>query len=122
MRRRRGPNGYARCVPRSRAAFAYTCFNSDWFTVYFWSREDGEPIHLHVSEGVPSPHAAKFRVLEDAGVKAAGNLGGLSPKDVSRIQKAIMANHSLIVRQWVERSGYISFYGEGRESARRGKR
>ena len=36
------------------------CFKFERFTVYFWSNEGFEPIHVHVSEGSPTPHATKF--------------------------------------------------------------
>ncbi|MDD7740505.1 MAG: DUF4160 domain-containing protein [Fusicatenibacter sp.] len=26
------------------------------YTVYFWSNENGEPIHVHVSKGKPTPN------------------------------------------------------------------
>lgn len=30
------------------------------YIVYFWSNEEGEPIHVHVSKGRPTPNATKF--------------------------------------------------------------
>lgn len=30
------------------------------YTVYFWSRENDEPIHVHISKGKPTPNATKF--------------------------------------------------------------
>lgn len=29
------------------------------YIVYFWSNEEGEPIHVHVSKGKPTPNATK---------------------------------------------------------------
>ena len=43
-------------------------FTVSGYIVYFWSNEEGEPIHVHVSKGSPTPNATKFGypVLEDA--------------------------------------------------------
>ncbi|WP_221174075.1 DUF4160 domain-containing protein [Selenomonas sp. AB3002] len=30
------------------------------YTIFFWSRENGEPIHVHVCEGVPHAEATKI--------------------------------------------------------------
>ena len=30
------------------------------YIVYFWSNEEGEPIHVHVSKGRPTPNATKI--------------------------------------------------------------
>ena len=34
-------------------------FTVSGYKVYFWSNEDGEPIHVHVAKGKPSPNATK---------------------------------------------------------------
>lgn len=31
--------------------------------IYFWSNENDEPIHVHVSKGRPNAHATKFGLL-----------------------------------------------------------
>ena len=35
-------------------------FTVSGYIVYFWSNEEGEPIHVHVSKGRPTPNATKF--------------------------------------------------------------
>lgn len=30
------------------------------YTVYFWSNENDEPIHVHVAKGKPTPNATKI--------------------------------------------------------------
>ena len=30
------------------------------YKVYFWSNENDEPIHVHISKGIPSKNAAKI--------------------------------------------------------------
>lgn len=35
------------------------------YVFFFWSREDGEPPHVHVCKGVPSKVSAKFWIKDD---------------------------------------------------------
>ena len=35
-------------------------FSVSGYKVYFWSNENDEPIHVHVSKGKPSPKATKI--------------------------------------------------------------
>ena len=34
------------------------------YRVFFWSNEAGEPVHVHVCKGTPSPDATKIWLLE----------------------------------------------------------
>lgn len=36
------------------------------YTVYFWSNENDEPIHVHVSKGKPTPNATKIWLTRSA--------------------------------------------------------
>ena len=35
------------------------------YVFFFWSREDGEPPHVHVCKGAPSKVSAKFWIKDD---------------------------------------------------------
>ena len=37
------------------------------YRVFFWSNENGEPIHVHVCKGVPSPNATKLWLTREGG-------------------------------------------------------
>ena len=37
------------------------------YKVYFWSNENNEPIHVHISKGSPSPNAAKIWLTSKGG-------------------------------------------------------
>lgn len=86
------------------------CFKFERFTVYFWSNENEEPIHVHVAEGKPSAHGTKFWLTSTGGVILASNGGNLAPKDILRVEKAILLNCDLIIDMWNERFGYVSYY------------
>ncbi len=31
------------------------------YTVYFWSNENGEPIHVHIAKGKPTPKSTSLK-------------------------------------------------------------
>ena len=43
-------------------------FTVSGYTVYFWSNENGEPIHVHVSKGKPTPNATKIWLTKSGDV------------------------------------------------------
>ena len=43
------------------------------YIVYFWSNEEGEPIHVHVSKGRPTPNATKIWLTRTGGCIVASN-------------------------------------------------
>ena len=40
------------------------------YRVYFWSNELGEPVHVHVCKGIPSPSATKLWITEGEGASS----------------------------------------------------
>lgn len=34
-------------------------FNVFGYKIYFWSNENGEPVHVHICKGVPKANATK---------------------------------------------------------------
>ena len=67
------------------------------YTFYFYSSENGEPIHIHVSKGKPSNNSAKFWIKR--------NLMNIF-MDLKKIQKYICANRAQIVNRWYEFFGF----------------
>ena len=43
------------------------------YTVYFWSNENNEPIHVHVTKGKPTPNATKIWLTKSGGCIVASN-------------------------------------------------
>ena len=82
------------------------------FVLFFWSAEEGEPIHIHVSVKVPSPNSVKYWLLSDGGCELAYSDGSISSKELRRIQRFITLNHEMIVKSWAEFFGpeSVRFY------------
>ena len=51
------------------------------YIVYFWSNEEGELIHVHVSKGIPTPNATKIWLTRTGGCIVASNGSQIASKD-----------------------------------------
>ena len=58
------------------------------------SRENGEPIHVHVCEGVP--HSAATKIWMNGMVRLAHNKSNIPTKDLNTIMRWLAANRELI--------------------------
>ena len=85
-------------MPKILAAFLGYAF-------YFWANENLEPIHIHVSKGIQSPHATKFWITSD-GVELANNNSKISDKELRQICSYIMMNRERIIAQWISVVGH----------------
>lgn len=81
------------------------------FAIYFWTAENGEPVHVHVSKGRPGPSATKIWLTRSGGCILASNGSGLSKRDIANVMDFVMLNHADICERWREYfHGDISFY------------
>ena len=55
------------------------------YTVYFWSNENGEPIHVHISKGKPTPNATKIWLTKSGGCILASNGSKISKKEMNEL-------------------------------------
>ena len=80
------------------------------YKVYFWSNENGEPVHVHICKGNPKSNATKVWLTSSSGAILANNSSKIPNKDLNKILKFIALNHNNICIEWNNRFGYISFY------------
>ena len=87
-------------------------FKIGGFLVYFWSNENGEPIHVHIAEGRPLPNATKIWLTSTGGCIVANNNSKIPQQKLNDILEVIEAQFFLICRQWKEhfRTDKIDFY------------
>jgi hypothetical protein len=71
------------------------------YSIYFWSNEGNEPIHVHVSKGNPIENATKFFIRRDE-LELAHNKSKIPAHDLKVIQKYIWANRNEIIARWVQ--------------------
>ncbi len=67
-------------------------FTVSGYIVYFWSNENGEPIHVHVSKGKPVPNATKIWLTRSGGCILASNGSKISSKELNELMEFIVEN------------------------------
>ena len=82
------------------------------YMVYFWSNENGEPIHVHISKGKPTPNATKIWLTKSGGCILASNGSKISKKELNELMEFISAQFFLICAKWKETfvTDEIKFY------------
>ena len=71
------------------------------YKFYFWSREDGEPVHIHVSKGKQTSGATKFWISR-TGIELVHNGSDIPTNDLKKIQKYLWANRDTIIARWYQ--------------------
>ena len=74
-------------------------FRYKGYIVYFWSNENGEPIHVHVSKGSSTSNATKFWITSSGGTILV-NTSRYPSKDMNKLSKEIIAHTPFITNMW----------------------
>lgn len=69
------------------------------YHIYFWSNENNEPIHVHVSKN-PQQNATKFWITSDS-VEIANDTGSVDQKDMGKILRYLRKNRDDIIVNWI---------------------
>ena len=77
------------------------------YRLFFWSKENDEPVHIHVCKGVPTPNATKIWIPPTGNPIVAHNHSGIPTKDLNRLLKGIAANKESIVYSWYQHFGRL---------------
>ena len=82
------------------------------YVVFFWSDEYGEPVHVHICEGRPSPNATKIWLTRNGRCVVAHNKSKLSDVVLNKALEIISAHYFMICRKWKEyfKVDVINFY------------
>ena len=75
-------------------------FTVSGYIVYFWSNEEGEPIHVHISKGKPSPNATKIWLTKTGGCIVANNGSKIPNRELNVLMEFISAQFFLICAKW----------------------
>ncbi len=75
-------------------------FTVSGYTIYFWSHEEGEPIHVHVSKGKPSPNATKVWLTRSGRCILASNGSRIATRELNELMEFISAQFFLICDKW----------------------
>lgn len=72
------------------------------YKIYFWSNENNEPIHVHISKGKPEQNSTKVWLTKSGGCIVSNNNSKIPNKDLNNILDAITSNYFLIINEWKE--------------------
>ncbi len=87
-------------------------FRIGGYLVYFWSNENAEPIHVHITEGTPTAFATKVWLTSAGGCIVANNNSRIPQKKLNDILDVIEAQFYMICAEWKAhfKVDSISFY------------
>ena len=68
------------------------------YTIYFWSGDAGEPVHVHVCQGRPTENATKIWVGER--VILEHNKSKIPDADLLKILRFVSQNKKRIIEHW----------------------
>ena len=82
------------------------------YTVYFWSNESQplEPVHVHISAGVPSGNATKIWITKAGGCLLCNNNSEIPQRLLRDMMDILSARSFEIVRKWQDYFGEVRFY------------
>lgn len=75
-------------------------FTVSGYKVYFWSNENNEPIHVHISKGKPSANGTKVWLTQNGGCILASNGSNIPQKELNELMEFISAQFFLICSEW----------------------
>lgn len=82
------------------------------YWVYFWSNENEplEPVHVHISHGMPSAAATKIWITRAGKAYLCHNRSKVPEHILRNIMRVIEARSSEVIEKWERYFGTIEFY------------
>ena len=72
------------------------------YKIYFWSNENNEPIHIHISKGSPTQNSTKIWLTQSGGCILANNKSKIPQNDLNKLLDIISKHYFFIVSKWKE--------------------
>lgn len=85
-------------------------FSAFGYKVYFWSNENGEPIHVHVCKGPPRTNATKIWITATGETLLSHNRDRIPDKDLNKLCDCIKANRRIIEALWKQYFHDLRYY------------
>ena len=82
------------------------------YLIYFWSNEGDpiEPVHVHISEGVPTQNATKIWLTRTGGCLLANNNSKIPQRQLRIMMQIIEARQKEVMEQWFSYFGKAHYY------------
>jgi len=72
------------------------------YKIYFWSNENNEPIHVHISKGKLTQNSTKVWLTKTGGCILCNNKSRISSSDLNKLLSIISRHYFLIISKWKE--------------------
>ena len=72
------------------------------YLIFFWSNENNEPIHVHITPGTLHENATKISITRDAQCIIAHNKDRIPMSDLKKLLEVISAQFFMICSRWKE--------------------
>lgn len=79
------------------------------YKIFFWSNENGEPVHVHVSYRKSPKCNSKIMITSDGKCFVKHNKLRIPSKDLKLILLFIESHHDEIESEWLKHLGYIKY-------------
>ncbi len=90
-------------VMQRKGAFTVpSLFRVGGYLVFFWSNENGEPIHVHIIKGQPSRNSTKVWLTRAGRCVVSDNSSRIPQNDLNELLDVISAQFFLICTKWKE--------------------
>ena len=82
------------------------------YSIFFWSNEIGEPIHIHITSSHPSENSTKIWLTKNGGFILANNRSGIPQHDLNQLIDLLSVEYFYICSEWKKyfRVDDIDFY------------
>lgn len=70
------------------------------YKVFFWSNENNEPIHVHITKGQPTANATKIWLTRSGGCIVGHNKEHIPLRELNELLEIIRAQYFLICSEW----------------------
>ena len=75
-------------------------FKIGGYKIFFWSNENGEPIHVHMAKGKPSENSPKIWLTRSGGCILANNASKIPTNELNELMDIIGAQYFMICSEW----------------------
>ena len=82
------------------------------YLIYFWSNESEplEPVHVHITNGVPTANTTKVWITRRGKCLLANNASKIPDRVLRDLMAVIEARSGEVVKKWYEFHKEISYY------------
>ena len=70
------------------------------YKIFFWSNENNEPIHVHITKGQPNAIATKVWLTKNGGCIVANNKERIPDSELNELLEIIQAQYFMICAEW----------------------